>query len=156
MLGQRVSFRIRCLKGQVGSCIRCWRSSVQHDDYRFFKIVQQGVQGYPCSPHVMYCGVLVQDIGGCTYLLQIWIWKCIPIGQVHRGQVPVRPCIYLVYVFHMLHALCDIIRIVWFCRLGHMVNVVPPYATFGGQLSQFGVSRNITTFNTPKSGSLYH
>ena len=56
----------------------------------------------------------------------------------------------------MLHALCDILRIVWFCMLGHMVTIAPLYATFGGQLSQFRFSRNVATFNTPKSGSLYH
>jgi hypothetical protein len=29
------------------------------------------------------------NIGGCTYLLQIWIWERIPIGRTHRGRVPV-------------------------------------------------------------------
>ena len=49
----------------------------------------------------------------------------------------------------MLHALFDILSIVCFFRLGHMVTVAPLYATFGGQLSRFGVSRNVATFNTP-------
>jgi hypothetical protein len=29
------------------------------------------------------------NLGGCMYLLQIWIWEHIPIGRVHRGQVAV-------------------------------------------------------------------
>ena len=49
----------------------------------------------------------------------------------------------------MLHALCDILRIVWFCMLGHMVTIAPLYATFGGQLSRFVVSHNVATFNNP-------
>jgi hypothetical protein len=30
------------------------------------------------------------NIGGCTHLLQIWIWERIPIGRVHKGKVAVR------------------------------------------------------------------
>jgi hypothetical protein len=38
------------------------------------------------------------NIGGCTYLLQIWIWERIPIGRVHRGIVAVS-------TFHLI-AIC--------------------------------------------------
>jgi hypothetical protein len=47
-----------------------------------------------------------------------------------------------------MHALCEMLTIVLFFRLGHMVIVVPPSATFGGELSQFGVKRNGAMFNT--------
>jgi hypothetical protein len=30
--------------------------------YQLFRIVQQGVQGYPCSPRVGYCRVLIQEV----------------------------------------------------------------------------------------------
>jgi hypothetical protein len=48
-----------------------------------------------------------------------------------------------------LRQLKVVLTIVSFFRLGHMVTVVPPYATFGRELSQFGVSRNGATFNNP-------
>ena len=41
------------------------------------------------------------------------------------------------------------LRIVLFFKLGHMVTVVPLYATFGWELSWFGVSHNGAAFNTP-------
>jgi hypothetical protein len=34
-----------------------------------------------------------------------------------------------------MHELCEMLRIVLFFRLGHMVTVVPLYATFGLELS---------------------
>ena len=89
------------------------------------------------------------NIGGCTYLLQIWIWERIPIGRVHRGRVAVSILHLIVICVSLLHALCEMLRIVLFFRLGHMVTVVPPYATSGWELSQFRVSRNDATFNTP-------
>jgi hypothetical protein len=34
-------------------------------------------------------GEKTSNIGGCTYLLQLWIWERIPTGRVHREKVPV-------------------------------------------------------------------
>jgi hypothetical protein len=30
------------------------------------------------------------NLGGCAYLLQIWIWEHLPVGQPHRGPVEVH------------------------------------------------------------------
>jgi hypothetical protein len=89
------------------------------------------------------------NIGGCMYLLQIWIWERIPIGRVHRGIVVVST-FHLIAICVSFHA-CTMPNAYncFFFRLGHMVTVVPPSATFGGELSRFGVSRNGATFNTP-------
>jgi hypothetical protein len=46
-------------------------------------------------------GRKTSNIGGCTYLLQIWIWERIPIGRTHRGPIPVSyPLLF--YCFSLL------------------------------------------------------
>jgi hypothetical protein len=72
------------------------------------------------------------NIGGCTYLLQIWIWEHIPIGWVHRGRVPVSRMHTLSYMaFNLFIEYVKCLHFISFFRIGHMVIVVPPSATFG-------------------------
>jgi hypothetical protein len=70
------------------------------------------------------------NIGGCTYLLQIWIWERMPIGRVHRSTVPVSTLICVgiaVFICTTPH----IITMFRCIRIGHMLTVAPPCATYG-------------------------
>jgi hypothetical protein len=52
------------------------------------------------------------NLGGCTYLLQIWIWECIPIGRTHRKPVPVSVArlasIYAIQLYALSLMLSDV------------------------------------------------
>ena len=54
------------------------------------------------------------NIGGCTYLLQIWIWEHIPIGRVHGGQVPVSMLHLFATFFDLYHQLCHLLSTILF------------------------------------------
>jgi hypothetical protein len=77
--GNTVSWMVLPLLGQVWDNIRgySWGSAVLAWLYRQL-----------CDA----CSRSGQDanLGGCAYLLQIWIWERLPVGRPHRGPVEVH------------------------------------------------------------------
>jgi hypothetical protein len=62
------------------------------------------------------------NLGGCTYLLQIWIWKHIPIGRTHRKPVSVSVARLASIYAIQLYALSLMLLMLVFCfyRHGHI------------------------------------
>jgi hypothetical protein len=59
------------------------------------------IRGYSCGSTFLAwlyrqlcdaCRQSGQDVNfsGCAYLLQVWIWECIPVGRPHHGPVEVH------------------------------------------------------------------
>jgi hypothetical protein len=106
--------------------------------------------GYsPPSSHIRTFYQPNSNLGGSTYLLQIWIWEHIPIRRVHRGRVLVSSlhlvgtCLSFDSLTMSTHYSCYVFQN-WTHGDYH-----PPSATFGWELSRFGGSRNDAACSTP-------
>jgi hypothetical protein len=90
------------------------------------------------------------NLGGCTYLLQIWIWERIPIGRTHRKPVPVSVARLASIYAIQLYALSLMLSMLVFCfyRHGRMKIRALSSATFGATQSVSRATRNGDTLNT--------
>ena len=94
------------------------------------------------------------NLGGCAYLLQIWVWERFPVGRPYRGPIPVssislaQPHLYGDVCFQFFDILTSASLV---CRTGPMrTKVLTQLLLFYGRmLEQSVVTLGIATIAIP-------